>query len=160
MHLCLLGPADLSATSAPSSSPPTARAHALSSPRRAVWQPEAAESAGVWSPSNEGLVVAVSSSGWVLDGGRAGDASGWRALEIPVSPALAGTALEALEALTLAVVGSMALAVIWLGDVVLLFFRLLLVLPLLLTRLLLVLLLLVLVYLLAEVLCGLRAPRR
>ena len=100
MHLCLLGPADLSATSAPSSSPRTARAHALSSPRRAVSQPEAAESAGVWSPSNEGLVVAVSSSGWGVDGERANVAS--------VSPAFAGTALEALEALTLAVVLSLA----------------------------------------------------
>jgi hypothetical protein len=45
----------------------------------------------------------VSSSGWVLDGERAGVASGWGAPEVLVSLAFAEAALEALEALTLAV---------------------------------------------------------
>ena len=110
MNLRLLGPADGSATSAPSSSL-IARALAMSSPRRAVSQPEAAASVGVWSPPSEGLGVAVSSSGWVLDGERAGVASGWGAPEVLVSLAFAEAALEALEALTLAVAFARAHAV-------------------------------------------------
>ena len=53
-------------------------------------------------------MVAVSRPGWGVDGERAYVASGWGALEVPVSLAFAGTALEALEALTLAVVLSLA----------------------------------------------------
>ena len=52
-------------------------------------------------------MVAVSSPGSGVDGERANVASGWGALEVPVSLAFAGTALEALEALTLAVVLSL-----------------------------------------------------
>ena len=102
MSLRLLGPAGSSATSAPSSSL-IARALVMSCPRLAVSQAEEAASAGVRSPSSEGLGVALSRSGWVVDGGRAGVASGCGAHWVSVTSAFAMAALEALETWALAV---------------------------------------------------------